>query len=101
MTEAEMAEVWCPQAKINEPRLFGDGCESVRHDRCIGSKCGWWRWVEPDSLDKPTRVHPNVLKDHWQGWKITDPKPDAKGYVEISPPPPRAPHGYCGAAGKP
>jgi hypothetical protein len=60
-----------------------------------------WRWDDAASLDKPTRVHPNVLKDHWHGWTVTDPTPDAKGYVEISPPPPKLPHGHCGLAGKP
>lgn len=69
---------------------------------CRGSACRMaWRWDDADSLDKPTRVHPNVLKDHWKGWTVTDDRPDEKGYVEISPPPPKLPHGHCGLAGKP
>jgi hypothetical protein len=108
VTEEEAKTKWCPQARAQIERTesapVGNRDRGSRPDidcLCIGSACMWWRWNDPEGLDKPTRVHPNVLKDHWQGWTVTDPTPDAKGYVEISPPPPKLPRGYCGPAGKP
>ena len=43
MTEQEAAETWCPKAEMDQPRLFETDRESVRHDRCIGRRCAWWR----------------------------------------------------------
>lgn len=112
MTEQEALTKWCPAVRItgesekwhpmtNREVLVNPNSPPFEASRCIGAACMSWRWDDADSLDKPTRVHPNVLKDYWQGWTITDATPDAKGYVEISPPPPKLPHGYCGLAGKP
>jgi hypothetical protein len=103
MTEEEAKTKWCPAFRgndhgVNRPNELKT---NAGIGFCVGSACMAWRWAEADSLDKPTRVHPGVLKDHWQGWTVTDSTPDANGYVEISPPAPKLPHGHCGLAGKP
>jgi hypothetical protein len=74
MTEKEAAETWCPKAKMGEPRLNADDRDSVRHDRCIGPKCAWWRW----DVDK------NRTRSSCEGFKGLE-----------------AYHGYCGVAGRP
>jgi hypothetical protein len=104
VTEQEAKTKWCPAARADQQGHTANRDPFGRPDGaclCIGSACMAWRWDDADSLDKPTRVHPNVLKDHWKGWTVTDATPDEKGYVEISPPPPKLPHGHCGLAGKP
>ncbi len=113
-TEAEAKKCWCPFARsiLGDPRngetahnrMAGDfdkeGNVSVMTygvHRCIAGACMAWRWS--DELGVPMRVNPAVLADHWKGWTVTDPEPDAQGLIGISPPLPQ--HGYCGLAGKP
>lgn len=100
MTEIEAESAWCPKAKMGEPRLFADNRESVRHDRCIGRRCMWWRWSEEQETQatRATEAPPGP------GWEKT-------GTVLLSGAgfaPQGTPgvnwalrHGFCGVAGQP
>lgn len=107
MTEEDAKAKWCPfartrgfatEAAVNRP-FPGNTGDIVRDEcTCIASACMAWR--SPGESMGPQRVHPNVLDKAWTGWTVTDDVPDARGYVEISPPP-RSREGFCGLAGSP
>lgn len=112
LTEQEARKKWCPYVRhegavgpFNRGTFFGPLNEHQHNNgtlcNCIASDCMSWRWIEPAERLGPTRVHPDVLRDYWKGWVVTDSVPDGRGFVEISPPTPPAQRGFCGLAGKP
>lgn len=113
LTYDEARKKWCPFGPTHHvPRHAFDGGPATDRNllevdapksmsHCIGHACMAWRWDAEVGMNKPTRVHPSVLVDHWKGWTVTDATPDERGYVEISPPPAKSPTGFCGLAGRP
>lgn len=100
MLESDAKTKWCPHVRVYDSDTVRNCTAHVRNlpeARCIGSACMMW---EPMLYGKtPYWVHPNALKDHWQGWTVTNSTPDRRGYVEITPPY-SEPEGDCGLKAK-